>query len=138
VRFCPDANALIAWLLQSERTDTVDEFWSGLRRDDEIVAAQLLIPETASGLREKAFTKEIDHSEASRLLQELLALPITLISDPRQFSMAMEIANRTNHRKSYDMQYVAVAELEGCEMVTLDGGVYQAAIERGIPARLLR
>jgi hypothetical protein len=40
--------------------------------------------------------------------------------------------------KSYDMQYVAVAEIEGCTLVTLDGGPYQAAIEIGVPARLLR
>lgn len=72
------------------------------------------------------------------LADELLNLPVRIATNTSHFTVAIEIANRTRRKRSYDMQYVAVAELEGCEMVTLDRGIYQASIERKIPARLLR
>jgi hypothetical protein len=36
------------------------------------------------------------------------------------------------------MQYVAVAEIEGGVLVTLDSGIRQAAVELRLPVRLLR
>jgi len=73
-----------------------------------------------------------------RLTSVMLEMPIRISDVPHQFGRAMDLANKTHRLKTYDMQYVAVAEIEGCEMVTLDGGVYQAAIEIGLAARLLR
>ena len=72
------------------------------------------------------------------MLEDLLSLPIRLVDDRDQFRLAFDIAGRTRREKAYDMQYVAVALLEHAEIVTLDGGVYQAAREQTIDARLLR
>ena len=36
------------------------------------------------------------------------------------------------------MQYVAVAEIEDYEMVVLDGGISQTAVEIGLTTRVLR
>jgi len=72
------------------------------------------------------------------MVQEMTAFPIRISTASGQFTRAVELAHRTHRLRSYDMQYVAVAELEGCEMVTLDGGVYQVATEIGVRARLLR
>lgn len=72
------------------------------------------------------------------MLDDLLKLPISLSDDRRVYTLAFDIAQRTRRKKAYDKQYVAVAVLERCEMVTLDGGVYQAAREQRIDARLLR
>lgn len=89
-------------------------------------------------LRKRAYDGAITHEESLQMLADLLALPVVTSSRLEQFALANEIAARTRRRRSYDMQYVAVAVLERCEMVTLDGGVYQAAREQRIEARLLR
>jgi predicted nucleic acid-binding protein len=68
----------------------------------------------------------------------MLELPIQICGNSEQFQRALDLAERTKRIKTYDMQYVAVAEIEDCEMIALDGGVYQAAIEIGLKARLLR
>ena len=114
------------------------EFWDGLSLDDELIGPPLLFSECTSVLRGRVFDGLLEHQEALEAVGDMSDLPIRLFLDSRQYSLALQIANRTRRRKSYDMQYVAVAVLEGCEMVTLDGGVYQAARDMRIPARLLR
>jgi predicted nucleic acid-binding protein len=138
MRLCPDANSLLAWFLPDEQSETVDRFWSTVSASDELIGAQLLLPECASAIREKVYEGRLRGERAAEILGALVALPIRISLLPAQFILSHELAERTNRRKSYDMQYVAVAKIEGGELVTLDGGVYQAAIERRVPARLLR
>jgi predicted nucleic acid-binding protein len=80
----------------------------------------------------------LGHDEALHLVSEMLRLPLRVSMMQRQFTHALELANRFRRSKAYDMQYLAVAELEDCEIVTLDGGIRQAAIELKRPYRLLR
>jgi predicted nucleic acid-binding protein len=138
VRFCPDANVLVALLVREVHSSNVLAFWDSLTADDEMVGAQLLLPECTSAIREKVSQGELTHDEAVLLMDRLIQLPIRISNASGQFTMALELAYRTNRRKAYDMQYVAVAQAERGQLVTLDGGPYQAAIEIGVPARLLR
>ena len=138
MRYCIDANVIIAWLIEDERTEFVDGFWRDLTANDELVGCQLLLPEVTSVLREKAHDGFITHEEALAYTRRIRGLNIRTSVDPEQFALALEFAQRTNRAKAYDMQYVAGAVLERCEMVTLDRGVYQAAREQRIDARLLR
>ena len=81
---------------------------------------------------------ELSHSEAIELVERMSLLPMRISVEPRQFTRALELAARIRSIKAYDMQYVATAEAERCELVTLDGGPYQTAVEIGLPVRLLR
>ncbi len=49
----------------------------------------------------------------------------------------MEFAQRLGHAKAYDVQYLAVAEMENATLVTVDGGMYENSRVLGIAARLL-
>jgi predicted nucleic acid-binding protein len=138
MRYCPDASVLLAWLLKEDRGPHVSEFWTGLTTHDEMVAAMLLLPECTSVLREKAATGELQHDECQRLVGEMLELPMTVSPARGQFSRAVEMAERTGRVKAYDMQYLAAAEVESCRIVTIDGGMRQAAIEFGLPFLFLR
>jgi predicted nucleic acid-binding protein len=109
-----------------------------LADEDELVCAQVFLPECTSTIREKVFRGQLTQAEGLTIVNEILSLPLRLSHSPYQFTRAMDLANQRHMLKSYDMQYVAVAEIEGCTLVTLDGGPYQAAIEIGVPARLLR
>ena len=135
---CPDASALLAWLIRDQSSPSVSQFWGGLTSADELVAPAILLAECTSALRKRVFEGALRHEEAVALLGRALALPIRISHAPEQFILAMEIANLTRRAKAYDMQYVALAEVEGGEIVTLDGGIRQAAVERRIPVRYLR
>lgn len=138
MRYSPDASVLLAWLLREDRSPQVREFWTGLTTDDEIVAAMLLLPECTSVLREKAAIGELQHGECQQLVGEMLELPVAVSAARGQFSRAVEMAERTGRVKAYDMQYLAAAEVESCTIVTIDGGMRQAAIEFGLPILFLR
>jgi predicted nucleic acid-binding protein len=129
---------LIALLVPETHSATVRDFWQSITLADEIVGAQLLLPECTSIFREKASTGQLTHNESIEVVQKLTRLPIRISLAAEQFTRAVDLANRTRRLKAYDMQYVAVAEVENGELITLDGGPYQAAIEIGVPARLLR
>jgi predicted nucleic acid-binding protein len=138
LRICPDANVLVALLVTEVHSDTVTAFWESLSDADEIIGAQLLLPECTSTFREKVSRGELSQAEAIGLVERMSRLPIRISLEARQFTRALELAGRIRSVKAYDMQYVAAAEAEQCELVTLDGGPYQTAVEIGLPVRLLR
>ncbi len=97
----------------------------------------LLLAEVTSVLRRYVYLGEIEHQEAVNALQDLLAIPITIVHESDLYPRALELAHRLGHARAYDVQYLAVAELQGCPVVTLDRGLYESAQALGIAARLL-
>ena len=138
-RYCVDASAVVAWLFEAQVTPPVEQFWTGLRGGvDEVLGPQLLYPECTSVIREQVAVGEISREHAFRLIDQLLSLPIRISQLAAQFRRALELAERFQRKKAYDMQYLAVAELYGGELLTLDSGLFEAASQLGVPARLLR
>jgi predicted nucleic acid-binding protein len=136
--YCVDASVVMAWLLEAQVTQPVEGFWAGLREGvDEVHGPQLLYPECTSVIREQVAKSEISHDNAVRLIDQMLALPIQVSSQTQQFLRALELAERFRRAKAYDMQYLAVAQLQGAELLTLDRGLFDAASQLGVPARLL-
>ncbi len=60
-------------------------------------------------------------------LAALEAAPIRQRSDARLGRRAWEIADRLGWMKTYDAEYLALAHLLGCGLVTLDAGLEDAA-----------
>ena len=52
--------------------------------------------------------------------------------------MAYELAISLDLPKAYDAQYIAAAQVEGVELITVDGGVRDVANRLGVPVRFLR
>jgi predicted nucleic acid-binding protein len=136
--YCVDASVVMGWLLEAQVTHPIEEFWAGLRDGvDEVYGPQLLYPECTSVIREQVAKSEISHDNALRLIDHMLALPIHVSSETQQFARALELAERLRRAKAYDMQYLAVAQLEDAELLTLDRGLFDAASRLRVPARLL-
>ena len=135
--YCVDASVVLAWLLE-ENYALVNEFWRSLSGTDTIVASQLLKPECASVIHESVGKQRISADQAEVAVRRLAALPVETNLNPAQFVRARELASKFNLSKAYDTQYLAVAELSGAELLTLDGGMRQRAVELKLPHRLLR
>ena len=137
-RICVDASAVLAWLLPDQRAGSVSRLWLHLLESgDELVGPPLLYAECTSVLREHAYQGTISADESVDLLRDLLALPILIVQDPELYLRAMSLATRLRHRRAYDAQYIAAAQLAEAEIVTLDGGLRQAAVEAGTSVRSL-
>ena len=137
-RWCVDANVVIATLLEENRTSQARSFWISLAADDEVIVPCVLFPECTSVIRRTVVSGALTEAEGYEKLGELLALPLRISTQRAQFSLAFDWATRGKRAKTNDLQYVAVAQLEGAEIVSLDGGMQQAAREQNVPVRFLQ
>jgi predicted nucleic acid-binding protein len=135
--WCIDANVVIATLVDETATPAARGFWDRLRRTDEVVAAQVLHPECIAVLRRKVAQGVISEAEGRAKVEEALTLPITVETSRTQFTQAFAWAVAMKRIKMHDLQYLAVAQIRNATMVTIDGGLRQAALERGVQIRVL-
>ena len=135
--FTIDANVFIAWLLP-DRSSVASDFLSQLSVQDRIFSNHILLPECTTVLRTEVFFRRLRQEIAVQLLDRLLAFPFALIDSPDQFKRALVLARQFQHKKAYDMQYLAVAELTRSELVTMDRGLRHAAQQIGVPVTFLR
>ena len=137
-RYVVDASVVLALVLR-EGYDQVDGFFraAGLGRDV-LFAPQLLFPECTSVIRRHIYRGSLSPSEGEGNLLLLLGLNIVTTNAPAQFTLALPLAERMKIRKAYDLQYLAAAQAEDATLVTIDGGLRQAAINIKHPVRFLR
>ena len=127
---------MLSWLL-NQRVASVEEFWTSLLSDDELVAAQVLLPECTSVIRAAVFMKAMTIDAGQAALNRALSVHWAVVAEMAQFNRAFELAARFQHKKAYDMQYLAVAELTNSTLITRDRGLRHAATQVGVPVRFL-
>lgn len=89
--------------------------------DADLVAPPLLWSEFRSAVREAAWRGEIPAERPGRLLDALDASPLAPRTHKRLGHEALRIAEELGWSRTYDAEYVALAGLLGCRLVTLDG-----------------
>jgi predicted nucleic acid-binding protein len=126
-RICLDASLVLAWLLPPESTPEVANIWDGLlRKGDELLGPPLLFIEVTSVLREKLAQRQITSREAEIAFSTFQLLPVERAWPQELHTRAWEIAKALDQRKAYDAHYLALAEIEGCELWTADRRLYNA------------
>jgi predicted nucleic acid-binding protein len=83
-------------------------------------------------------TSVLSENDGRDKAEELFELPIRINTSLSQFSVAYDWAIRAKRIKMHDLQYIAVAQMEHAQILTLDGGMRQAALEHNVPVSLLR
>lgn len=109
-----------------------------MQSGERLVAPPLLLAESTSVLRRYVFTEALEHAEAVAALRLLLGMPIEIEENAVVYQDALDFANRLGHAKGYDTQYLAVARLHDCPVVTCDRGLATVAQTLKLKARLLR
>jgi len=102
-------------------------FWNRVSEEKtELIGPPLLFAEVSSVLRLRVFLGEFQPDEGDGFLEELFRLEIAEVNPPGLTRAAWELAKRFNHPRTYDAQYLALAELEGCEFWTADRRLYNS------------
>jgi predicted nucleic acid-binding protein len=107
----------------------------------QLIAPPLLWSEVPSVLHEMAFRGDISNALAELALQRFLAGKLS-ISERRPDDLAAtawQVAKDFGWAKTYDAEYVALAKLNECRMVTVDGRLRRGAERLGFvvtPAEL--
>lgn len=99
--------------------------------DEELVAPPLMWSEACSSLHEAVWRREVSRGHAAATLARLGEAPVRQRSHPRLRDRAWELADEFGWAKTYDAEYVALAELLGCRLVTLDARLRQGADRLG-------
>lgn len=115
-----DSSALVALLIDAGR----DGQWVSDAVEGAVLAApDLVLVEAANILRRRELAGAIDPTEASLAHEDLLALSVQLWPYPPLADRVWQLrANIT----CYDAAFVAVAELLGASLVTLDARLARA------------
>jgi predicted nucleic acid-binding protein len=93
-----------------------DTFRSRLR-GEAIAGPDLLRIEVMSAIRRQASTAALTASQASRAVEDLLALPVSIYPTAPLLGRVWVLRNNLS---TYDACYVALAEALGCPLVTAD------------------
>ena len=96
-----------------------------------LVAPPLMWSETRSALHELLWRGEIVPDDAASARAKLEASPVEQNDHERLGEEAWRIADELGWAKTYDAEYVALAQLLDCRLVTLDGRLRRAADSLG-------
>lgn len=121
MKYVLDSSVALKWVLaEAESAKAIrlrDEYSNGIH---ELLAPDIFPSEIANGLVSAERQNRIRSGEAAIFLNDVLrAAPVLHDSSPLLIR-AMEIALSTK-KAVYDCLYLALAEAEGCELVTADG-----------------
>lgn len=93
----------------------------------ELVAPPLMWSEAVSTLREHAWRGDISVQQASASLAALIAAPIRKRAPRNLHREAWRIAEQLGWAKTYDAEYVALARLLDCRLLTRDDRLRRGA-----------
>lgn len=118
-----DASVAVA---ASYRAGGFDEFG-----EERLVAPPLLWSEARSALHELLWRAEISAEDAERARARVERCPVERIDDKQLGEAAWKIADECGWAKTYDAEYVALARLMSCRLVTLDARLRRSARRLG-------
>jgi len=122
-----DANLVVAWLQPAQQTEKSAEAWQRfLARTDDYVAPPLMWHETVSVIRHRAARGLISPEAGRASVEDLLALDIQVVEPPQLHVLTYDLATRYRQSRGYDACYLALAEILGCPLLTLDQRLYNA------------
>ena len=120
MKYVLDSGVALKWVLPEVDSGKAirlrDEYVKGIH---ELLAPDLFPAEIANGFASAERQKRIRTGESAIFLNDILSAAPALQNSSPFLLRAMEIAIATK-QAVYDCLYVALAEAEGCELVTAD------------------
>ena len=104
--------------------------------NEDLVAPPLLWSECRSALHEAIWRRDISQTQAELSLEALEKAPIRPRTPRHLGRLAWDLATALGWAKTYDAEYVALAQLLGCRLVTLDRRLRRGADHLGFVALL--
>jgi predicted nucleic acid-binding protein len=121
VSVCLDASFVLLWFLREELSARADALLAEWRRSGgEFIAPALLLAEVPSVLRHAVHLGRINVREGDESFAAFRDWRIRILEPDRFLDRAWQVGKALNAPRLYDMHYVALAELEGCELWTAD------------------
>lgn len=95
--------------------------------NEDLLAPPLILSESLAAICEMRWRNEIPEDMATLALDRRKEMPIRIEQPADLDDEAWRIADEFGWAKTYDAEYVALAKLNGCRLVTIDGRLRRGA-----------
>jgi len=119
-----DSGILIASMLPDEPLSSQAVTLISAYRGENISAPQLFSSEVTAVLRKAVYTKRITHEDGLTLIIRALSAPITYFEDDALLTDSYHLANAYQQPRTYDSQYLALAQRLQSPFWTTDKKLY--------------
>jgi predicted nucleic acid-binding protein len=118
---CIDASLAVRWVLPTEQDSIADSLLQAWDETGiELIVPPLFDAEITSAIRKHVHLKQLLQRQGEQAYRLYRQLKIMTISPNNLSEIAWRLAVKFNQVRTYDMQYLALAELEDCEFWTAD------------------
>jgi len=116
-----DASLALRWVLKDEKEDKVDSLiygWAVSLTD--MIAPPLFLAEVTNALYLACRRLRLNAKEVKLALHTILELGVRISVPSELYIRSMDLAINYTLTNAYDAEYLALAELESCELWTAD------------------
>ena len=115
-----DASLALKWVIEEEYSREALGLWDRWQAtDEELMAPPIFRPEITNALHQNVRRGDVGQPEAVDGLHQLVST-VAIAEPVGLYGRALDLAASFGMGAVYDSLYVALAELQGCEMWTAD------------------
>lgn len=120
-QICVDASLAILWLIPTEESQqAADLLEQWTRAGVEFICPPLFDAEVTSTIRLYVYLNKLLPEEGEEAFSGYSALGVNAVNPGELTQTAWHLARKYNQPRTYDMQYLALAELQECDLWTGD------------------
>lgn len=128
---CVDANVIIWALVPFPQSEAAEALLSRWQRDEiTLIAPALFAFEVTSTLRRLVYLKELTADEGETAFRRFLDIPVRLSHRRAIFPLAWQLAQDFDLSRAYDASYLALAQIQQCDLWTADERLYNTVGKR--------
>lgn len=125
-----DASLALKWALPEEHTDQALALWDRWQvAAEEVIAPPLFRADVTNVLHQLVRGGHLNPDDAADILKSLISV-VESGEPPALYDRALALASGLGLGATYDALYIALAEIEGCEMWTADRRLVRSVQER--------
>jgi predicted nucleic acid-binding protein len=128
---CVDASVATKWALTEEDRDLALDLYNTSREAGEPIIAPHFMPiEVTNAIWRRVVQGFIGLADAEERLRVFLEFQVELTAPRESYQAALALSDRFRRPAVYDMHYVALAQIAGCELWTADQRLLNALAGR--------